>query len=54
MKQQIGNLTKLQAELNSIIAEAVEGKLTKQQAADKITELKEKMDLIVKNLKIKV
>jgi hypothetical protein len=51
MKKQIEKLILLQTELKEIINDAQSGKLSKQQAADKIADLKGKIDGIVMHLK---
>jgi hypothetical protein len=53
MNSELQKLAKLQTELTAIIQEATDGKISKPQAADRISDVKEKTDDIVKNLKAK-
>jgi hypothetical protein len=53
MKAQSGKLQELRVELLKIINEAERGKLTNAEAAERITEVREAMDQVIRNLKSK-
>jgi hypothetical protein len=53
MKKHSQKLSQLQAQLKKVIDEVNSGKLDKKQAADKIIELREAMDQLIKAMQSK-